>query len=137
MVVWLTSSAKLKGGRPVTDYEAIRDTIFNYFDGYRTKDRNRLEKAFAVEVANMMGYWKNPNGEQELFSVPMKELIDKWVSADYSPYDFSEGKILNAHVFSDSAANVVFDCSGRFMDTFQLVKMDGDWRIVNKFFVDQ
>ena len=119
------------------DYDAIKEVVYDYFEGYKAKDRARLERAFALDVCNMMGYWKNQDGELELFSKPMSELIDKWVGPDYSPFEFSDGQILSIHRFSDVGATVVFDCGGRFLNTFQLVKMDGSWRIVNKFFVDQ
>jgi hypothetical protein len=121
----------------MSDYDEIKETVFHYFEGYKTKDRERLERAFAVDVANMMGYWKNQDGELELFSIPMGELIDKWVGPDYTPYEFRNGKILAIQIFSDVGATVLFDCGGRFMDTFQMVKLDGAWRIANKFFVDQ
>jgi hypothetical protein len=38
------------------DYDAISETVFHYFEGYQTKDRERLEKAFVVNIANLMGY---------------------------------------------------------------------------------
>ena len=121
----------------MNDYKAIQETIFDYFDGYVTKDRMKLEKAFATEIANMMGYWKLENGEYELFSTPIIELIDKWVSPEFEPFEFSGRKILSLHIFGENAATAVFDCGGRFLDTFQLVKRSGSWKIVNKFFVDQ
>jgi len=121
----------------MNDYEAIQETIFDYFDGYVTKDRMKLEKAFATEIANIMGYWKLENGEYELFSTPITEVIEKWVSPTYEPFKFSDRKILSLHVFGGMAATAVFDCGGLFLDTFQLVKKDGRWKIVNKFFVDQ
>jgi len=31
----------------------------------------------------------------------------------------------------------VFDFNGVYTDTFQLAKIDSEWRIVNKFYVDQ
>lgn len=121
----------------MTDEDAIRATVFDYFEGYKAKDQARLERAFATDVANMMGYWKTESGALELFSKPIKELIDRWVSPDYTPFEFSDGKILDIQIFSAVGATVIFDCGGRFLDTFQLAKIDGDWRIVNKFFVDQ
>lgn len=123
--------------RAMSDYESIKDAVFDYFEGYKARDRGRLERAFALDIANMMGYWKNAQGELELFSKPMRELIDIWTDPDYSPHEFSNGQILSIHKFSDVGATVVFDCGGRFLDTFQLAKIDGSWRIVNKFFVDQ
>lgn len=31
----------------MSDYEAISETVFHYCEGYRNKDRERLEKAFS------------------------------------------------------------------------------------------
>ena len=121
----------------MSDYDEIKVAVFDYFEGYKTKDRARLEKAFAVDIANMMGYWKNSDGELELFSTPMQELIDKWASPEYEPYAFGDGKILSIQIFGATGATVVFDCGGRFTDTFQMVKLDDRWRIANKFFIDQ
>ena len=119
------------------DYDAISETVFHYFEGYQTKDRARLERAFVVDIANMMGYWANDEGEQELFTIPYKQLIERWVDPEFTPREFGEGKILSVNIFSDVGATVVFDCGGKYLDTFQMVKLDGCWRIVNKFFVDQ
>lgn len=88
----------------MSDYDAIKETLFNYFNGYKTKDRALLEKAFVVDIANMMGYMKNDRGELELLNWPMGEIINTWVSPDYSPHEFSEGKILAINIFSDVGA---------------------------------
>ncbi len=64
------------------DYETIKETIFHYFEGYQTKDRARLERAFALDDAHIMGYAKNAEGKLVLWSRPMGQTIDKWVSDD-------------------------------------------------------
>ena len=66
------------------DYDAIKETISHYHEGYRNKDRARLERAFALDVAHIMGYAKNEEGELVLWSRPMRETIEKWVSDDSS-----------------------------------------------------
>jgi hypothetical protein len=119
------------------DYDAVSETVFHYFEGYKTKYRDRLERAFAVEVANMIGYWKNDNGKLELSTIPYKELIERWVGPKFVPQEFGDGNILSIHIFSDVGATVVFDCGGKYLDTFQMLKLDGCWKIANKFFVDQ
>jgi len=121
----------------MNDYQAIQETLNNYFEGYVSKDRAKLEKAFALEVANMIGYSSANSGKLELFSIPMTDLVEKWTSSDYIPFEFGERKILSLHVFSDDGAVAVFDCGGLFLDTFQMVKLNGQWKIANKFFVDQ
>jgi hypothetical protein len=131
------ASAFSEQGLNMKDYDAIEETVFHYFEGYKTKNRELLERAFVVEIANMMGYWRNSEGELELFTIPYKELIESWVDPEYTPQEFGDVKVLSINIFSDVGATVVFDCGGKYLDTFQMVKLDGGWRIVNKLFVDQ
>ena len=120
----------------MSDYDAIKETVFHYFEGYRDKDRERLEKAFSLEIANMMGYIKNKEGELKLFSRTMRESIDEWVAPDYTPFELSDGNILAVDIFSDVGATVLFDFGGKYLESYQLVKIGGAWRIVNKFIVN-
>jgi hypothetical protein len=122
----------------MNDYDAIKETIFHYFEGVKNKDRARLERAFALDVANIIGYDdRNADGGRVLWCRSMRETIDKWVSDEIETAWLTYGKILSIHIFSDVAATATFDCAGRYIDTFQLVKLDGEWRIANKFFTNQ
>ena len=122
----------------MNDYDAIKETIFHYFEGVKTKDRARLERAFALDVANIIGYDdRNADGNRVLWCRSMRETIDKWTSDEIETAWLTHGKILSIHIFSDVAATATFDCAGRYIDTFQLVKLDGEWRIANKFFTNQ
>ena len=120
----------------MNDYDAIRETVFHYCEGYRDKDRERLEKAFALDVANMMGYIKGEDGKLKLFISKMKDAIDEWVAPDYTPFEFSEGKMLTVDIFSEVGATVLFDFGGKYIESYQLAKIDGAWKIVNKFIVN-
>jgi ketosteroid isomerase-like protein len=120
----------------MSDYDAIRETCFDYCEGYRNKDRDRLEKAFALDVAVMSGYIKNPEGKLNLFSMSMKEAIDDWVAADYTPFDFADGAMLGVDIFSEVGASVLFDFGGKYLESYQLAKIDGEWKIVHKFIVN-
>jgi len=120
----------------MTDTQPISDTVFAYFEGYKTKSRALLERAFATEVANLMGYSRQPDGKLELRSTPIPKVIDRWTSAEHTPLKLGEGRIVSVHQFTDNAAGVVFDFGGVFMDEFQMARIDGTWKIVNKFFVD-
>jgi len=84
-----------------------------------------------------MGYAKNAEGELVLWSRPMRETIEKWVSDDSSLPKLDYGKILSNEIHNDVAATAVIDCAGKFLDTYQLIKMDGEWRISNKLYVNQ
>ena len=122
----------------MNDYDAIKETIFHYFEGVKNKDRARLERAFALDVANIIGYDdRNADGGRVLWCRSMRETIDKWVSDEIETAWLTYGKILSIHIFSDVAATATFDCAGLYIDTYQLVKLDGEWRIANKFFTNQ
>lgn len=119
----------------ITDYDAIKDTIGNYFDGLKLADRARLESAFAVEYAHMKGYVKNKQGQLVESSRPMNEVIDEWVARDPNPA--LQGSIVSINIYSDIAAQATFDFNGVYTDAFQLAKIDGQWKIMNKFYIDQ
>jgi Putative lumazine-binding len=118
-----------------SDYDAISTTLFNYFEGLKFADRKRLEAAFAVDVGHMKGYIRDKEGKLQLSSRPMDEVIEGWVKR--SPAPEMQGRIIAIHIISPVAAIAVFDFNQVFTDTFQLAKVDSQWRIVNKFYVDQ
>lgn len=120
----------------MSDYDAIRDAVFHYCEGYRKKDRVRLERAFATDVATMYGCNRNDEGEMELWSAPMKDAIERWVANDYEPFEFGDGKMLAVDIFSEVGASVLFDFGGKFLESYQLAKLGDEWRIVSKFIVD-
>ena len=121
----------------MNDYMAIQQTLFDYFDGYVAKDRARLEKAFATDIAHMMGFEKLEDGSAELFSQPISESIDRWVNRGDDSAELTEREILSLHLFGEDGATVVFNFGGKYLDNLQLAKIDGSWKIVNKFFVEQ
>ena len=120
----------------MNDYQAIQATVFHYCEGYRHKDRGRLEKAFALSIANIMEYIYGQDGNLKTLVISMREAIDEWVAPDYTPFEFGEGKILGLDIFSAVGATVLFDFGGKYLESYQLAKIDGMWQIVNKFIVN-
>ena len=119
-----------------SDYEAISATIFDYFDGIREADRERLERAFLLDQAHMKSYIRNAEGELVEGAVPITEVIDgEWAVGEGRPE--LQGRIVSVNIYSDVAAHAVFDYNGEYVDSFQLAKVDGQWKIMNKFFVDK
>lgn len=119
----------------VSDYEGIKTALDDYFDGLRLADRDRLERAFAVEHAHMKAYLKNAEGETVASSRPMRDVIDEWVAREPNPS--LTGAITSINIYSDVGAQATFDFDGRYTDAFQLAKINGRWRIMTKFYVDQ
>lgn len=117
----------------MSDLDAIKATIFDYFDGIRLADRARLERAFAVDAGHMKSYLKGKDGTYSLNVRPMSEVIDGWAKGPPKPE--MRGEILGINIYSPGAASVLFNYNDLFTDSFQLVKVEGQWRIVNKFYI--
>jgi len=66
----------------------------------------------------------------------MQEAIDDWVAPDYIPFEFGEGKMLSVEIFSPGGATVLFDFGGKYTESYQLAKIEGNWKIVSKFIVN-
>lgn len=135
LLAMLSVSAATHAEETQDDYVAIKATIEHYFEGLKHGEKTRLERAFAVSSAHMKGYIKDKDGKLVLSSRPMAEVIADWVSREPRP-DF-RGKILSINIFSDVGALATFDFNGIYTDAFQLAKINGEWRIINKFYVDQ
>jgi hypothetical protein len=48
-----------------------------------------------------------------------------------------KGKIISINIFDDVAATALFDFNSIFTDAFQLAKINGQWKIVNKFYINR
>ena len=119
----------------MSNYDEIKVTIFKYFDGVREASRELLEEAFATDEAHMKGYLIGDNGNYQLNTRPITEVIDDWASRKPSPQ--MQGKIIAINIFSDIAATALFDFNGIYVDSFQLAKISGQWKIVNKFYISK
>jgi hypothetical protein len=135
LFIFLGAETMVAAESVTTDYDAIAATIGDYFDGLRFADRARLEQAFAVDYAHMKGYIKDAKGNLVESSRPMSEVIDEWVARDPNPA--LRGSIVSINIYSEVAAQAIFDFNGIYTDAFQLAKINGQWRIMSKFYVNQ
>jgi hypothetical protein len=119
----------------MSNYDEIKTTIFKYFNGLCNVNREMLEEAFAVSSAHMKGYLQDESGKFILSVRPMNEVIDEWVAREPAPH--MTGKIIAINIYSDIAATALFDFNGVFTDAFQLAKIDGQWKIINKFYTNK
>ena len=112
-----------------SEYEEIGQTIEHYVRGARTGDSDEMSKAFHAE-ATIFGY-----DETGLFAGPIQKLFD-WNLAN-GPADSIEAQIKRVEIV-ESVASVrleIDDWTGHsFTDLFTLLKVDGQWKIINKVF---
>ena len=113
----------------VSDYDAIAQLIQYYIDGARSGKGDDMKPAFH-EDATVFGY-VGP----DLFAGPIQNLF-AW-NDDNGPATELEDRIANIDV-TGTVATVRLELENwtgfRFTDLFTLLKVDGDWKIMNKVF---
>jgi hypothetical protein len=113
----------------VNEYDAIARTIQHYLDGALSGRGDDMKPAFHPD-ATMFGY-VGP----ELFGGPIQHLFD-WNDKN-GPATGLQARIASIDVFHTiaTARLEMDDWTGhRFTDLFTLLKVDGDWKIINKVF---
>ena len=113
----------------LSDYDAIRETIQHYIAGGKTGNTAEMKLAFHKD-ANIFGY-VGP----DLLAGPIQQLFD-WNDQNGAATEL-EGRIVSIDlVGSVATARIELDnWSGhRFTDFFTLLKVDGEWNVMNKVF---
>jgi len=112
--------------------EMIRQTVQDYFDGLYHSDVETLKKVFHVN-AQVVGFYKGNPVFQSL------EGFLEIVEGTPAPFEKGEEydmKIVSIEVTGDEAIAKVADLylGLRFTDYLSLLKINGEWVIVNKMF---
>lgn len=113
----------------ISEYDAITRTIQNYIDGGKTGRTEEMKKAFHPD-ATIFGY-VGP----DLFAGPIQGLFD-WNDQNGAATEL-QGRIASIDVV-ETVATVRLELENwgmhRFTDMFTLLKVDGQWKIMNKVF---
>ncbi len=113
----------------VSDHDAITKTVQHYIDGAKSGKGEDMKPAFH-EDATIFGY-TGP----DLFGGPIQQLFD-WNDQN-GPATGLKAQIASIDVI-DTVATVrleLDDWTGyRFTDLFTMLKVDGEWKIMNKVF---
>lgn len=111
------------------EYDAITEAIQPYLDGARTGKGDAMKPAFH-ENATVYGYLGDT-----LVSGPIKLIFD-WADS-IGPAPEVSPRVVKVDV-AGTAANVRVEVDNwqtfRFTDVFNLLKINGQWMIVNKIF---
>lgn len=113
------------------DVDMIEAVVADYFDGVREGDRGKLERAFAESDAHMK-FLSREDGGQAVKTWAGSAVLDRLSGV---PDESRVGRIRSIDVYHPDAAFVVFDFDDAFVDGFQMLRIDGAWRIVNKTYV--
>jgi len=113
----------------VNEYDAIARTIQHYINGAKTGKGDDMKPAFH-EDANIFGYVG-----ADLFAGPIQQLF-AWNDQN-GPATGLQARIASIDLIG-TVATVRLELDNwtgyRFTDLFTLLKVDGEWKIMNKVF---
>ena len=126
----MQKEAKIQSRSDVlSDYDAISKVVQIYIDAGRSGKGEDMKPAFHP-LATIVGY-----AGPDLTASPIQRLFD-WNDQN-GPATELEGRIASIDIVG-SAATVRLELDNwtghRFTDFFTLVKIDGEWKIINKVF---
>ena len=113
----------------LSEYDAITKTVQNYISGGKTGRTADMKLAFHPD-ATIFGYIG-----PDLFAGPIQGLFD-WNDQNGAATEL-EGRITSIDII-ETVATVRLELDNltghRFTDLFTLLKVDGEWKIMNKVF---
>ena len=113
----------------LSEYEAIANTVQQYIDGGKSGRGADMKPAFHPD-ATIFGYVG-----ADLFAGPIQQLFD-WNDQN-GPATELQARIASIDIFGTVAAvRLELDnwTGHRFTDLFTLLKVEGEWKIMNKVF---
>lgn len=118
-----------KAPTALSEYDAIARTVQNYINGGKTGNTADMKLAFHPD-ATIFGY-----AGGELFAGPIQRLFD-WNDQN-GPATELQARIAGIEII-ETVATVRLELDNwtghRFTDLFTLLKVDGEWKIMNKVF---
>ena len=113
----------------VREHDALAKTVQHYIDGARSGRGDDMRPAFH-EDATIFGY-----DGAELFAGPIQILFD--FNDENGPATELQARIASIDL-TDTVATVRLEIDNwtgsRYTDLFTLLKVDGQWKIMNKVF---
>ena len=113
----------------VSEYDAIAKVVQHYIDGGGSGKGDDMKPAFH-EDATIFGY-----AGADLFAGPIQRLFD-WVDEN-DPATELQVRIASIDLI-DTVATVRLELDNwtgaRYTDLFTLLKVDGEWKIMNRVF---
>lgn len=127
--------SSLKASLTVIEAHAVRKTIQQHLDGITKGDAKMLDAVWDKD-AQVRFIGVDKWGKDVVQTTPVSKLIKQWTA---KPSPDSNGVIMSVDVVNDrmASAKVALKWNGStLIDYLTLMKTNGQWRIVNKAFVD-
>jgi hypothetical protein len=122
-------------GRSAADEAAVRQTAQWYLDAGDTRDPALMRRAFHPDAYLLF------NGDQGYTKLPFAEWVARMEQSTQStgPQPQRKAEVTSVDVAGDVAvAKIAIETETvRIVDFLSMVKIDGEWKIVNKIFTRQ
>lgn len=110
----------------------VKATINNYIEGTSYSNPEQVQSAFYEEAELFLSH-----KEKELWIVPIKEYIDKYVAnKEKGKFNGRTGNILSVDIENNIATAkaeiIIKKANLRFIDLFLLKKINKEWKIISK-----
>lgn len=122
--------------------KSIQETMENYFYGYIERDSVKLFKAFDTENGTMKLPTKSKDGTTQFENGYFKDIIPRWsnraklsaeelnnCALEIQNIDNVNGQIASAKMKMTIGKTI-------YTDILSLQKIDGEWKITNKIFIE-
>lgn len=125
------------------DKDLVRQKVESYYKGYLNNDAKEIVAAFDLENGHLKALQKDTATQKEFVRVyPMEQVAERW--ANKTPFTDAQKavsylKILSMDILQGELAVVKVELkSGEklFIDYLSLYKINEEWKIVNKVFVE-
>ncbi len=119
-----------------SEYQAVVNTAYTYFNGAAAGDQILLAKAFDMEFGHIkMNIVDKESGKETIRSLTLKEFSTFFKKATADNW---QAKILSVDIVDDKMAMVKLDFDTpktHYIDYLVMYKREGLWKIVSKTFV--
>lgn len=116
--------------------KAVRAVVENYLKGVEKQDVPTLERAFDTPNAHIKFVRRGQDGKESLQVAPIAEAFGWWTKPPARP---CVGRVLAIDILEGKLAMVKYEFrwgERLFLDYLSLYRINGEWKIVNKVFVD-
>jgi len=121
-----------------SEYKAVVETAYNYFNGAANGDQKLLAEAFDLEFGHVkMVTTDKETGKETIRTVPLKEFAGYFKQVTKDTW---QANILSVDIVDEKMAMVKLDFQTpktQYIDYLVMYKREGDWRIINKTFVSK
>lgn len=129
--------------KKLEDKDLVRQKVESYYKGYLNNDAKEIISAFDLENGHMKARQKDTATQKEFVRVyPMEQVAERWINK--KPFTDAQKaisylKILSLDILQGELAVVKVELKAGeklFIDYLSLYKINEEWKIVSKVFVE-